>query len=415
MPKGWKHQELGENIDLTSGYAFKSSEYSDKDKGVKLLRGDNITPNKLRWKNAKYWDNPIDEKLEKLFLKSGDLIIAMDRTWVSAGLKIAVVKESDLPCLLVQRVARVRANKSLFQDFISHIITGHQFSEYVKSVQTETAVPHISSKQIKEFPVLVPPLPEQKKIAKILATWDEGITTTEQLIEASKKQKKALMHKLLTGKKRSKKFAVSNNKQATRFYDLPVDWDYPQIKDIASAVSQKNISGKQLTVLSCTKHNGLVESLSYFGKQVFSKDTSTYKIVPRNCFAYATNHIEEGSIGYQNQYDEALISPMYTVFKTTSNINDRFLFHLLKTEWYRHIFEVNTNASVDRRGCLRWKEFSLIRIPLPSLPEQEHIAATLDKCDQLIEQYEKKALMQQLLTGKRRVKVDDAQSMAVAS
>jgi type I restriction enzyme, S subunit len=52
----------------------------------------------------------------------------------------------------------------------------------------------------------------------------------------------------------------------------------------------------------------------------------------------ATNHIEEGSIGYQDLYVEAVISPIYTVFKTTRAVHDGFLFKLLKTEWYRHIF-----------------------------------------------------------------------------
>ena len=123
-------------------------------------------------------------------------------------------------------------------------------------------------------------------------------------------------------------------------------------------------------MLSCTKHFGLVDSLTYFGRQMYSDDTSTYKMVKRGQFAYATNHIEEGSIGYQNLHDVALISPMYTVFETDSQVDDNFLYRVLKTEKYRRIFETSTNGTVNRRGSLRWKEFSQIRVPLPSLPEQ---------------------------------------------
>ena len=72
-------------------------------------------------------------------------------------------------------------------------------------------------------------------------------------------------------------------------------------------------------MLSCTKYDGLVPSLEYFGKQIYSNDLSTYKIVPLNHFVYATNHIEEGSIGYQSNYGNGLISPMYKVFSTNKN------------------------------------------------------------------------------------------------
>ena len=172
------------------------------------------------------------------------------------------------------------------------------------------------------------------------------------------------------------------------------------------------MGGRDLPVLSCTKYDGLVDSLTYFGRQIFSEDTSTYKVVRRHQFAYATNHIEEGSIGYQDLYDEALISPMYTVFATAPGVDDRFLYALLKTEMYRQIFERSTSASVARRGSLRWNEFARIHVPLPSLAEQTAIVDVLHACDQEIAllsrkltllQQQKQGLMQQLLTGKVRL------------
>jgi type I restriction enzyme S subunit len=159
----------------------------------------------------------------------------------------------------------------------------------------------------------------------------------------------------------------------------------------------------------------LVDSLSYFGKQIFSQNLSTYKIVKRGQFAYATNHIEEGSIGYQNLHDEALISPMYTVFQTNSEIDDSFLYKLLKTETYRHIFEAMTSGSINRRGSLRWNHFAQIKLKLPSLEEQKKIAAVLKSCDAEINvlqsklnaiRQQKRGLMQKLLTGKVRIKTE---------
>ena len=118
----------------------------------------------------------------------------------------------------------------------------------------------------------------------------------------------------------------------------------------------------------------------------------------------------------QTVHDIAIASPIYVVFKADPKlINNVYLYALLKTEHYRQIFCAATNASVDRRGSLRWKEFSAIRIPLPPLEEQQKIATVLTNSDKEIElleqqlanlQQEKKALMQVLLTGKKRVVVD---------
>lgn len=157
-----------------------------------------------------------------------------------------------------------------------------------------------------------------------------------------------------------------------------------------------------------------MESLKYFGRQIFSKDTSAYKVVKRGQFAYATNHIEEGSIGMIDLLNEGLVSPMYTVFQTGDKVHALFLYKVFKTELYRHIFEVNTSASVNRRGSLRWHRFALIHIPLPSFDEEKKISECIDSINKEIKLLEKKVqslkeqkkgLMQKLLTGNIRVKV----------
>jgi type I restriction enzyme S subunit len=258
----------------------------------------------------------------------------------------------------------------------------------------------------------LPPVCEQVRIADVLEEWDHAITLTERLIAAKQQLRRGLMQQLLTGKRRFPGFVQSVGTRETRWGSYPKDWAYPRIGAVASHVSTINRNGEALPVLSCTKHRGLVDSLEYFGKQVYSKDLSTYKVVKRGQFAYATNHIEEGSIGYQDLHDQALISPMYTVFEADGTVDDRFLFLVLKTELYRHIFEANTSASVDRRGSLRWPEFARLHVPLPSLDEQRAIVGAFEIVDRELTllksqltalQTQKRGLMQQLLTGKVRV------------
>jgi type I restriction enzyme S subunit len=285
-------------------------------------------------------------------------------------------------------------NEFLFQYLFSSGINRQFYQLLVGS-----NYPAINSFDVRKLKIPLPPLPEQKAIAQVLSTADAAIQTTEKLIAQKELRKKWLMQQLLTGKKRLKGFGG--------------EWKEIHIRDIAKEVSVRNKSDKQLTVLSCTKYDGLVPSLEYFGRKIFADDVSTYKIVPKNHFAYATNHIEEGSIGYQGLLDEALISPMYTVFKTNGTVYDTFLFRLLKSHSLVYQYQNRMEGSIDRRGGLRWDAFSIIKIKLPSIEEQTAIAHVLQVADKEISllkakaeklREQKKGLMQQLLTGKKRLK-----------
>lgn len=281
----------------------------------------------------------------------------------------------------------------------------------------------LDTELLKGLQIDLPPLPEQRRIAAGLATWDEAIATTELLVANSRHQSQVLLSNVLTGRRRLERFRSELAQIPTPHGPIPGDWTYPRVESFAHEVSQRHSGGQNYPVLSCTKHAGLVDSLSYFKKQVFSKDLSTYKVVPRGCFVYATNHIEEGSIGYQGLHDSGLVSPMYTVFETGNEVHDGYLYRLLKTEHFRQIFAAATNASVDRRGSLRWNDFKKLHVPLPPMEEQLAIAELLDKADRetgLLEarlaafHVEKTALMQQLLTGKRRVHLPEAAEATTA-
>ena len=288
--------------------------------------------------------------------------------------------------------------------------------EYLKisRLRNKGGQPLISQKPIHNIKIILPPNIEQNAIAEILSCWDQAIDQTDQLIKAKEKQKIALMQQLLTGKRRFKEFIKSPKLNKSKYFKYPDDWLYCTVGSFATEVNKRNNGGKEVTVLSCTKHDGLVDSLEYFNKRIFSEDTSNYKVVCRGQFAYATNHIEEGSIGLLKYHEKGLVSPMYTVFKTDDRVYVPFLYKVFKTELYRHIFSVNTNASVNRRGSLRWKGFAKIKVALPSYDEQIKISACLDVCDDEIRllkeqtelfQKQKQGLMQKLLTGKIRVKV----------
>ncbi|MDQ8943718.1 restriction endonuclease subunit S [Acinetobacter soli] len=171
----WLEVKLGDYVNLLTGFPFKSKNYSDFEEDIKLLRGDNIAQGYLRWENVKRWKLTDDPRESNYFLKTNDVILAMDRPWIEAGLKYSIISNKDLPCLLVQRVACLRAKEILNQQFLRYVIGSKSFTEYVCSIETGTAVPHISGQQIKDYEFLLPPLPEQKAIASVLSSLDDKI------------------------------------------------------------------------------------------------------------------------------------------------------------------------------------------------------------------------------------------------
>lgn len=179
----WPVAELGDHVDMQIGFPFKSAKFLDQsDNAVRLLRGDNIGQGLLRWDGAKHWPEAEVEAVASYHVDQGDVILAMDRPWIEAGLKFAYVRPSDMPCLLVQRVARMRGTATLETDYLRHVIASPAFTAYVKSITTGVNVPHISGKDIKKFRFPLPPLPAQRRIASILGAYDDLIEVNRRRI-----------------------------------------------------------------------------------------------------------------------------------------------------------------------------------------------------------------------------------------
>lgn len=174
---------LGDLVDMTFGFAFKSAEFTDSRDAVRLLRGDNIGQGRLRWDGAKRFPQERVGEVTKYQLAIGDVVLAMDRPWIEAGLKYSVVRSGDVPSLLVQRVARLRAKPALDQGYLAAVIGSKEFMDYIVGTQTGSAVPHISGGQIGDFQVdRLPPLAEQAAIARILGVIDDKIESNRRAI-----------------------------------------------------------------------------------------------------------------------------------------------------------------------------------------------------------------------------------------
>lgn len=276
--------------------------------------------------------------------------------------------------------------------------------ENIRDMSNSGSQENLSGSIVKSIPVLVPPYFEQEKIAQILSTWDQAISATEKLIENSQQQKKALMQQLLTGKKRLL------DETGLKF-NIP--WEKYRLGTLLKEGKQRNKDNSLSRVLSVTNHSGFVLPENQFSKRIASDEVSNYKVVIKGQFGYNPSRINVGSFARLDQFDNGLLSPMYVVFSITSEkLDSDFFLYWMKSNEAKQRINNSTQGSV--RDSVGFDAISSFALKLPKIQEQRKIAKVLSLADQEIEtlqkkldylKQEKKALMQQLLTGKRRVKV----------
>ncbi|HBK7246714.1 TPA: restriction endonuclease subunit S [Vibrio cholerae] len=177
----WRETTLGKVANVFTGYPFKSELYSTGDQDVRLLRGDNISQGAMDWSDARKWPAAKLNDFEEYQLKEDDIVLAMDRPWIGAGLKFSQIIKSDLPALLVQRTARLRGSNDLDIGYLKYVIGSPWFTSYIKRITTGSLVPHISLKQIRDFPVKLPPIEEQKAAAAVLLAIDKKIELNNRI------------------------------------------------------------------------------------------------------------------------------------------------------------------------------------------------------------------------------------------
>ncbi len=408
VPNGWERKPLEKVAEIKTGVA----------KGKKGLK-DPIEVPYLRVANVQ--DGHIDlsevktiqierHQLERYSLQVGDVLMTEGGDFDKLG-RGDVWQGQIAPCLNQNHVFAVRPNKQLLLPYFLAALSGSNYGKtyFLSCAKRSTNLASINSTQLKEFPVLLPPLPEQRKIAEILSTWDRGIATTEKLIDASKQQKKALMQQLLTGKKR-----LIDPETGKAFEG---EWKTIKIKDVFKAKTTR-AKDSNYTTYSVTK-SGIVSQEDYFNKSVASQDTSNYKVIEFGDFVMSGLNFWMGSVDIYLNKTKGIISPAYKTFSVSNDVDLKFMYQFVRSDKFNQILVDSSivGASVVRRN-FNSDVFFNWGIGLPSMREQQKIASVLTTSDKEIEllvaklahfKQEKKALMQQLLTGTRRVKVAETE------
>jgi type I restriction enzyme S subunit len=244
----------------------------------------------------------------------------------------------------------------------------------------------LTKASLEKLPILVPPLPEQIKIASILSTWDNAINTVQKLLANSQQQKKSLMQQLLTGKK--------------RFSEFEGEWEEKRLGDVCSPQQWPTISSKDLVSNGYSVYgaNGFI---GYYFE--YNHKNETVAVTCRGSTCGEVSLIPEKSYVTGNSMCLDDVNEKRYAY--------RYLYYFLKNRGFNDVISGSAQPQIVGSAIRK------VKVLIPSLPEQQKIATILTTADQEIDnlraqlnhlKQEKKALMQQLLTGKRRVKIEEA-------
>ncbi|MCY1702759.1 restriction endonuclease subunit S [Deinococcus sp. SL84] len=397
VPEGWQRLPLGHLIDVKHGYAFDSGNFSEE--GEKLL----LTPGNfseegdfksLRSGNKYY----LGDVKSQFILKPGDLLTAMtEQAPGLLGSTICVPENGTY--LHNQRLGLLEISDigALNSSFLRVLMNSPEIRKSISETSSGTKVKHTSPDKIKAVSVNLPPLPEQRKIAAILSTWDDSLANLTDLLAAKRQQKRGLAEALLTGQKRLPGF--EGEWEETRFSSVMQE----------SRISAPDELGKRLTVSLHLKGVSVREERdsSEVGKTIYYRRKAGQ-------FIYGKQNIFRGSLGLVPQeLDGYLSSQDLPAFDIAPKYDPAFIFAFFaRPKFYEGLEKIATGTGSKR---VHPETIFKLSYPLPPLPEQQAIASILSTLDGEIAslealrskvQEQKRGLMDELLTGRIRVKVN---------
>ena len=402
-PLGWESKLLGKVFPkIVVGYVGNVNDhYCSEKEGVPFYRTLNIRDGYFRHVDLKYVTHAFNDKNKKSQISNDDILIA--RVGANLGMVCKATGINGSANMANAIIIKTNFTSNADADFFTYFLLSPMGKNQIFSGAAGGAQGVFNTKLTQEIKVPVPPLPEQRKIAKILSTWDKAISTTERLIDNSKQQKKALMQQLLTGKKR---LLDDSGKP------FEGEWEEFQLGQLFKERVETGFN--DLPLISITSTGGVISRDDVGRKDTSNKDKSKYRRICPNDIGYNTMRMWQGVSGLSDL--EGIVSPAYTILIPQNGVSPKFASYLFKLPKLIHIFERNSQGLVSDTWNLKYPHFAKIRWHFPDYQEQEKIASVLINADKEIElldqqladlKQEKKALMQQLLTGKRRVKIDD--------
>lgn len=363
--------------------------------GVKLIRNQNIRPNKFDDSSVIFLDPKFAESQASKTIRQNDVVIV--RTGSNIGDACVVPNHFDGSQSFTTLTVRPNT-KRLSSHYLAQFINSSFGRSEVERLMAGGGKGNLNSGELERFRVKLPSITEQTRIAELLATWDAAKDKAEQLIVAKEDYYTHELSRLIS------------------------QGEHPRshVGNFAHEVSERNRGGNDVRILSVTNSRGFVLPEDQFERRVASADLSNYKVVTRGQYAYNPSRINVGSIARLDDWDMGVLSPMYVAFGLDyTKVNSDYFLHWLDSHEARERIKKSAQGSV--RETVSFTEFAAIAFPLPDIDRQAAIARYLNArreeiftlgiyVETLKEQ--KRGLMQKLLTGQWLVPVESKEVAA---
>ena len=402
IPKEWAAQTLN----CISGFITKGAtpttygfSWVPKETGIPFIRSECVSTSGIIETKLSYISMEAHHSLRRSEVKPGDILIT-----ITGHVGRVICFPSEIPLANInQHIARVRIDKqNTNKGYVFHYLSMKSSQTHFQRIVTGQAYPQISLKQVREKLIPLPPLPEQKKIAKILSTWDEAIEQTRKLIETKKRRKKALMQQLLTGKKRLPSYNSN--------------WVKLQIGKVLEVVTRRVnfYDDTEYTLVSVRRRSqGLFLRSILYGREILTKNL--YRIEPGDFLISKMQIVHGASALVTNEFGGMNVSGSYiSLVPVKLNILDsEYLDWFSRTPEFYHLTLRSSYGVHIEKMTFNLNLFFKSHIYIPSEKyEQSDIADVLSIAETEIKTLENKltalknqkhGLMQKLLTGEVRV------------
>ena len=377
------------------------SKDQDPDGDVRLIQLADIGDGRFKNASDRWLSFETAERLNCTYLERGDILVArmpdpIGRAAIYPGFEYRSVTAVDV-CI-------IRVGNAVCREWLAQLLNSPSLRWRMNELAGGGTRQRVSTREIRALCLHEPPLEEQRKIAEILRTWDEAIETLEALRSAKEKLTSAIADDLIFGVRR-----VAGKQKP---------WPSRRLAEVTRELTRRNRDeaiGRDL-VMGVTNSRGIVP----MREQTIAADISRYLILPPRAFAYNPMRINVGSIAMSRFEHNVLVSPDYVLFECLpGKLDPDFLDHLRQSHFWSHYINAGGTGSVRMRTY--YDDLAALRLKIPPYEEQLAISEVLNTAQRevrLIEDQiaalsrQKRGLMQKLLTGEWRTKVNGDKGVA---
>ena len=370
----WEKCKLGElAVKVGSGSTPKGGNAVYTTSGHCFVRSQNVGMGHLILNDIAYIDESTHQKQKSTELRTNDVLLNI--TGASIG-RTALATEEINGGNVNQHVCIIRTNSNVEPSYICDYIQTSKIQKYIQSLQTGGSREGLNFEQIRSFPINIPTVEEQVKIAKLLSLINERIATQSKLIEDLKKLKSAIVEKVFCSPNQEHPMCrIEGFEQALSIYKM---------SDFSSRIATKNKDSKCSLVLTIAAQYGLVNQESFFNKSVASENLTGYYLLHKGEFVYNRSYsagYDWGAVKRLDNYDEGVLSTLYICFKINETIvdSDYLVYYFESTKWHRGLSDI-AGEGARNHGLLNvsMTDYFNTKHRFPVIEEQKAIAKMLN-------------------------------------